>query len=194
LPLKRLTRVSDVVELLEDELLNQTQEEFESMDNDAVYYPDEGEWRPMDYSEFDDGWEDEEDAEPVSMDVEAQPTVAAAHPFGPDESMSSSSTVTDDPLHSNQLVSLLTVHDLIPDMTDISSGQDISQTVLEEATNNRPFKCFDILPVAPLDHAFYNVGLEQPSKSFHARLVREYRILERSLPGTFHAIPLTTCH
>ena len=47
------------------------------------------------------------------------------------------------------------------------------------------WKRFDVLPSAPPDHAFYGTPPAQPSRSFLARLSKEYRVLSSSLPGTF---------
>lgn len=45
------------------------------------------------------------------------------------------------------------------------------------------WKQFDILPCAPVDHAFYSDPPAQPGKGFTTRLHREYRALESGLPG-----------
>lgn len=52
-----------------------------------------------------------------------------------------------------------------------------------KATEELTWKRFDILPSAPLDHAFYSSTPAQPAKSFLNRLNREYRALSNSLPG-----------
>ncbi|KAJ3573658.1 hypothetical protein NP233_g2277 [Leucocoprinus birnbaumii] len=46
------------------------------------------------------------------------------------------------------------------------------------------WKRFDILPSAPVDHAFYSQPPAQPGKAFMVRLQREYRALANSLPDT----------
>lgn len=45
------------------------------------------------------------------------------------------------------------------------------------------WKRFDILPSAPADHAFFTKPVAQPSRSFMARLHKEYRALSTGLPG-----------
>ena len=45
------------------------------------------------------------------------------------------------------------------------------------------WKRFEILPSAPTDHAYYGSQPAQPSRTFLARLNKEYRVLESSLPG-----------
>lgn len=46
------------------------------------------------------------------------------------------------------------------------------------------WKRFDVLPSAPTDHAFYDRPVAQPSRTFMARLHKEYRALSTGLPGT----------
>jgi ubiquitin-conjugating enzyme E2 O len=46
------------------------------------------------------------------------------------------------------------------------------------------WKRFEILPEAPRDHAFYSVDPAQPNKAFLARLSKEYRVLQSSLPDS----------
>ena len=48
-----------------------------------------------------------------------------------------------------------------------------------------PWKRFDILSSAPVDHAYYSTTPSAPSKQFHSRLRKEYRVLSTSLPGTY---------
>jgi ubiquitin-conjugating enzyme E2 O len=45
------------------------------------------------------------------------------------------------------------------------------------------WKRFDVLSTAPADHAFYDRPVAQPSRSFMARLHKEYRALSTGLPG-----------
>jgi len=45
------------------------------------------------------------------------------------------------------------------------------------------WKRFDILPCAPVDHAFHRDPPDLPGKVFMTRLYREYRALENGLPG-----------
>lgn len=53
------------------------------------------------------------------------------------------------------------------------------------------WKRFDILPSTPTDHAFYDRPVAQPSRTFMARLHKEYRALSTGLPGTFVLVCLT---
>lgn len=51
-----------------------------------------------------------------------------------------------------------------------------------------PWKKFDVLPSAPVDHAFLDKrkdGAGQQSRQFMARLSKEYKLLSTSLPGEF---------
>ena len=53
------------------------------------------------------------------------------------------------------------------------------------------WKRFDILPCAPTDHAFYDRPIPQPSRTFMARLHKEYRALSTGLPGTLILTSMT---
>ena len=53
------------------------------------------------------------------------------------------------------------------------------------------WKRFDILPSAPADHAFYDRPVPQPSRSFMARLHKEYRALSTGLPGIATSVSIT---
>ncbi|KAG8834341.1 hypothetical protein FRC17_009109 [Serendipita sp. 399] len=58
------------------------------------------------------------------------------------------------------------------------------QAVDQEEESGVQWNRFEVLPQAPVDHAFYSVEPVQPSKSFMARLAKEYRALESSLPDS----------
>jgi ubiquitin-conjugating enzyme E2 O len=77
----------------------------------------------------------------------------------------------------------------------ISSDEDVRMMLTESERSPDPdkieelddldhWKHFDILPAAPVDHAFYTVEPPQPSKAFLSRISKEYRVLESSLPGS----------
>ena len=53
----------------------------------------------------------------------------------------------------------------------------------EDEETDKPWKRFEVLPSAPVDHAFYNTAPAQPSRNFMTRLTKEYRALQSSLPG-----------
>lgn len=59
----------------------------------------------------------------------------------------------------------------------------VTETMKTETNAELTWKRFDILPCAPVDHAFYSSSPAQPAKSFLNRLNREYRALANSLPG-----------
>lgn len=76
-----------------------------------------------------------------------------------------------------------------------SSDEDVRRMLTESETSpeiprvdqvetEECWKRFDVLPAAPIDHAFYSVDPSQPSKSFLSRLAKEYRVLETSLPDS----------
>lgn len=54
------------------------------------------------------------------------------------------------------------------------------------------WKRFDILASAPTDHAFYDRPVGQHSRTFMARLHKEYRALSTGLPGTLASVCVTS--
>ncbi|KAG9099714.1 hypothetical protein FS749_000576 [Ceratobasidium sp. UAMH 11750] len=70
-----------------------------------------------------------------------------------------------------------------PSTNAIANGGSILDQLDEE---NSPWHRFEILPSAPLDHAYYATksSSAQPPKSFLTRLAKEYRVLASSLPNT----------
>jgi hypothetical protein len=63
---------------------------------------------------------------------------------------------------------------------------------LQDLENDDLFwKRFDILPCAPSDHAFYDKPIAQHSRTFMARLHKEYRALSTGLPGTLISVSMT---
>ncbi|KAF9455069.1 hypothetical protein P691DRAFT_691418 [Macrolepiota fuliginosa MF-IS2] len=68
---------------------------------------------------------------------------------------------------------------------NITNGATSTNRVKEsEVAEELSWKRFDILPCAPVDHAYYSSPPAQPAKSFLNRLNREYRALANSLPDT----------
>ncbi|KAG9103116.1 hypothetical protein FRC06_000178 [Ceratobasidium sp. 370] len=65
----------------------------------------------------------------------------------------------------------------------IANGGSILDQLDED---NSPWHRFEILPSAPLDHAYYATksSSAQPPKSFLTRLAKEYKVLASSLPNT----------
>lgn len=69
-----------------------------------------------------------------------------------------------------------------------STPQPINQPhepLRDSENDDRYWKRFDILQSAPIDHAFYDKPVAQPSRTFMARLHKEYRALSTGLPGGF---------
>ena len=60
----------------------------------------------------------------------------------------------------------------------------IDQENIDDSDPEVRWKRFDVLPEAPHDHAFYSIDPAQPSKTFLARLSKEYRVLQSSLPDS----------
>ncbi|OBZ79709.1 E2/E3 hybrid ubiquitin-protein ligase UBE2O [Grifola frondosa] len=193
LPLQRLTRLIDgldqIEDLLEDEEADESMDEDEEQDQ-VWEMDDEGRWVERDSADADD-WEstDEED----SMDVDDEgdwspsaPTVLPPHEIDtPMMSVSRSETPHGDEPHLLQALpaeSSLRPH--LPDVPkDAIEVDDVVVTVEDgEDDNSSPWQRFEILPSAPADHAFFTSPPAQPSRSFIARLTREYKALSSSLP------------
>ena len=194
-PLERLTKLYDGLEQLENELwpeemsdgheeyLPSGEEVWDTMDQDGV-------WQPHSQYDDDDEWE-ETDGDEMAVD----------EPGWADE-YQEETTLTMDEQH-NQVAQIASESDsaergtpdgrpLSPDVPkDVSDeiyvGGDMA-AIEEDASSEdhdpaMPWKRFDILSSAPHDHTFYGTVPMQPSKAFLARLTREYRVLESSLPG-----------
>ncbi|KAF8575728.1 hypothetical protein K439DRAFT_1419556 [Ramaria rubella] len=85
---------------------------------------------------------------------------------------------------------------LVSDIAEISSGPssgvrspaeiDIAakkaKDVEDDEDEDVPWQRFIVLPQAPVDHAFYSSKSAQTTKTFMARLNKEYRVLKSSLP------------
>ncbi|CAL1695554.1 unnamed protein product [Somion occarium] len=70
----------------------------------------------------------------------------------------------------------------VEDSPDALPSDDVQA---ERSSNGElPWKRFDILPSAPPDHAFHASTPAQTSRTFLARLSKEYKILASSLPDT----------
>lgn len=177
LPLERLTRLYDGLEQLEDMWGD------DASQNEGSYYDEQEEilnelglWEPADVE--DDDWVDDEgdgmdvddegwaSSDPTAMQLSTPPQQSAA-------------TLPDDQTMSEPH----TLRPTSPDVPKHATEPDESNKVAETAENPH-WKRFDVLSAAPSDHAFYTSAPAQPSRSFLARLTKEYRVLSTSLPGT----------
>ena len=200
-PLERLTKLYDGLEQLENELWHE-----EMSDGHEEYLPNgeevwammdqDGVWQPHSQYDDDDEWEETDgDGDEMAVDEpgwadeyqeETTPTMDEQHDVAKAASASYSAergTPDGRPLSP----------DVPKDVSDeIYVGSDMA--VIEEDASSEdhdpamPWKRFDILSSAPHDHAFYSTVPMQPSKAFLARLTREYRVLESSLPGLSYVL------
>jgi ubiquitin-conjugating enzyme E2 O len=192
LPLERLTRLQDGLEQLEymwgedasdgESLLGEAEEETWATN-------EQGEWVQGDTADGDEWSTDEEDVMEVDEDgwSSSDPTALQSS----SEPATSPVIVTPDELMTPQALSAGTQTPDVPkplplvaDTPAVSSGagSSISASAAEDEME-RYWKRFDILPGAPLDHAFYSSPPAQTSRTFLARLNKEYRVLSSSLPG-----------
>ncbi len=190
-PLSRLTRLYDSVEQLEDlwgedEGMMEESEEVEvwEMDQDGHWVEgspdDDAEWESREEDDPDEemedalehpdgeagggGWSPSTDTVLPPVRVGSGMAVDAAPPSADSRSLSSTSNGR---THSP---------DVPKDAIEVDGEDEAEET-------DKPWKRFEVLPSAPVDHAFYNTAPAQPSRSFMTRLTKEYKALQSSLPG-----------
>ncbi|KAI0319861.1 hypothetical protein OF83DRAFT_1275465 [Amylostereum chailletii] len=207
-PLNQLTRLYDTLEQLED-ILDDGMSAIEEMDEEdadqeETWTQDEnGVWHAHAHDDDGDEWEetdeDGEDAMNVDPwetadiqpptthdinlddgaewgDVNVSPVKSTSPSLPPIISPESSSTApSSSPAEPDDMV-------LEKEITngDVPDRSELSPSVDPES----PWKRFEVLSGAPLDHAFYNTAPSQPSRNFLSRLQKEYRALQSSLPDT----------
>ncbi|KAG7099028.1 hypothetical protein E1B28_000908 [Marasmius oreades] len=192
--LERLTKLYDGINQLEDDLYNGSDE-----GSPGFYDEKDQEWSMND----EDGWQSSYDEDQVewneyindetgeeAMQIDkTNPTVTGSSLVLTDAGSPMShhphligvgSDVPADALqeHSNTMITITSSTEPKP-----SSLVD-SETTSTQDEDPAFWKRFDIMPSAPPDHAFYNTTPSLPTKTFHARLNREYHILQSSLPDT----------
>jgi len=198
-PLERLTRFQDGMEQLEEDWWPDALSDGHGSDHDdseGVWTTDQdGIWRFQSPNAVDvDQW-DEMDDDDDAMDTdetdwaeevqtipspEIRPSSVEPAIGSSDSNQCLESRQIEDELFSRSVLSADVPKDVTPD-----GGVDDDS---EEDPVRPPWKRFDILPSVPQDHTFYTSPPAQPSKSFLARLTREYRVLESSLPGSFFLV------
>ncbi|KAJ8487538.1 hypothetical protein ONZ51_g4099 [Trametes cubensis] len=187
-PLERLTRLYDSVEQLED-LWGDDEGTIEEGEEVEVWEMDQdGHWVEGTIDDDDDEWEsaDEELDADDSMDVESAEG-------GGDWSPSTDTVIP--PLHVEP--SSMVVDSVVPSeppRPTSSEGRPHSPDVPKDATEpddtepdahtDTPWKRFEVLPSAPVDHAFYNTPPAQHTRQFMARMAKEYKALQSSLPDS----------
>ncbi|EJF62287.1 hypothetical protein DICSQDRAFT_104652 [Dichomitus squalens LYAD-421 SS1] len=187
-PLNRLTRLYDSVEQLED-LWGDDEGTVDEGEEVEVWEMDQdGHWVEG-TAEDDDEWESaEEDEDIVMEDAMDVDNVVGGGDWSP-----STDTVIP-PLHGTPIsVGAIAAPD---DSRPTSSNgrphsPDVPKDAIEvdgedesEEGSEKPWKRFEVLPSAPADHAFYNTSPAQPSRNFMARLTKEYKALQNSLPDS----------
>ena len=181
LPLERLTRLYDGLEQLE-ELWDEGSEHDSAMDVELWTVDDNGEWVPTNDAE--EWMTDDEDSMNVDQDdwtssdghTLHSPEPATTVPMNTEELK----TPEMNPSRSQSSPGLTPTNGTADASYDKQLSVDSdSSSFSDDATR---WKRFEILPNAPIDHAFYSSPPAQPSR-FLARLNKEYRVLSSSLPG-----------
>ncbi|KAF9462093.1 hypothetical protein BDZ94DRAFT_1194975 [Collybia nuda] len=188
-PLDRLTKLYDGIEQLEDDLwgdeASDTQESYADNEGQIWAMNEEGTWQPNvngnEWEEYDNNGDDDDDMEgDDSMDTDHLGWAEEPLNDGSSDSQLVLSGLL--PIKEHQPSADVDVHTTPPQLSEsdfINKGKDN-----DIQSKEFPYKRFDILSSAPLDHAFFTSLPAQPSKSFLGRLTREYRVLATSLPDT----------
>jgi len=183
LPLERLTRLYDSLEQIEDDGWEDEASERDSSEefSEGIWLQDaDGVWR-FEKNSDDDEWE-ETDEEPDEMEVDI--------PWAEIESSLGRDDDSLNPTPSNITTDLIDISPLAtsPTTTSPEMSQELVVNALAKNTvdvdDDSFWKRFEILPSAPVDHAFYSTTAGQPSRAFLARLTKEYRALSNSLPDS----------
>ncbi|KAI0695133.1 hypothetical protein BC835DRAFT_980174 [Cytidiella melzeri] len=194
LPLERLTRLHDGMEQLEDmwgEGLSEQGSLLDEEEEETWATNEHGEWVRSEAVDGDEWSTDEEDAMEVDDDgwSSSDPTALQS---SSEAATSPPAIATPDELKTPQALSVRTQ---TPDVSgDVLLGKDestggatagssASAVKLDDETDAN-WKRFEILSSAPADHAFFASPPAQTSRTFLARLNKEYRVLANSLPET----------
>lgn len=182
LPLERLTKLYDGLDHMDDIWGDDGSSMGDYSEDDDIPlleiigghnpYPgeEEGDWEDVDederMSEDDQGdWAMSEGSE-VGAELEHVPTP----PVASSGALTPMAPATETPL------------DVVSPPRPLSPKNPVAST--STAPNEGlSWERFEILPEAPVDHAFYSSPRAQPSKNFMVRLTKEYRVLSNSLPG-----------
>ncbi|KAH9837167.1 uncharacterized protein C8Q71DRAFT_757052 [Rhodofomes roseus] len=189
LPLQRLTKLADGLEQIEELWGDDISEGEEGSDIDVeedveVWEMDgEGQWVGMDDEEDTGDWSTDEGEEDNNMDVDDEEGWSSSDPtvhHGQDHEVPlavSSDVASVSPLEKVDGTSRST-RPKTPDVPQDATETDDAET----AEPDSHWKRFEVLSSAPADHAFYTSPPAQTSRGFMARLSREYRALQSSLP------------
>ncbi|KAK1228645.1 hypothetical protein PQX77_008239 [Marasmius sp. AFHP31] len=186
-PLQRLTKLYDGINQLEDDLYDGSDGESQGSYDEREEWAmsKDGVWRPIS-SDDRDAWDDEEGQDHDSEE-EYNKSISdvLSHSTCPDHEMAPTEEAITPPLPDVNDSHVISSTEAEPSLSNMQSRppQDSNQ-VRDPDEDDPSWKRFDILSSAPPDHAYYGTVASQPSKSFLARLNREYRILQSSLPDT----------
>jgi ubiquitin-conjugating enzyme E2 O len=161
-PLDRLTQLYDGMEQLENDIWGEGEDDNEEEDKSVWMMDESGVWLP--HTEDEGDWEDVPEEE---MNVQGDVGIEQdLHNRSKDKEIDEELN----PLSQNS----------VPNKPD-----DILQNTIDSEQEEPPdfWTPFKILNFAPVDHGFYSSSPAQQSKSFLARLRKEYRVLDNSLPG-----------
>lgn len=190
LPLERLTRLYDGLEQLEDMWDDDLSDSGDSLASDEPREQiwalnEQGEWE-ADPDEDGDDWSTDEDGMNVDGEEWSQPDPSTLQP-GNNASSADEKVMHDDTHAANEPVVRSTPSNPNDVPRDVPVTDELDKLSFSASEENleRYWKRFDILPSAPIDHAFYASIPAQPSRQFLARLTKEYRVLASSLPGAY---------
>ncbi|KAI0932058.1 hypothetical protein AcW2_000786 [Taiwanofungus camphoratus] len=190
LPLERLTKLHDGLEQLEemwgDDASEGEEDDVEDEEDVEVWaMDDDGHWVEDDVEDAED-WESTDEDDGMDLDEEgwssSSPTVLQAQEIDapiitPSHSDASDDTAAQSPTPPS------TVRPSSPDVPkDATDVEDVDR--VEGNESQAPWKRFEVLPSTPPDHAFFASPPAQTSRNFLARLRREYRVLQDSLPDS----------
>jgi len=180
-PLERLTRLYDGIEQLENEGWAEDAIDGSCSETEEVWAMNEdGTWRPDDSNDPD--WEDEDEEF-----NDAHSTMDWTYDDDKNASAKQDAIDTTPPKPSP----VLSPVNLGSDSMDVTAGEkdlDSAHAGANAGDDGENWKRFDILPSAPVDHAFYSSTPATPSRTFLSRINREYRALANSLPGMLQAL------
>ncbi|KZV76968.1 hypothetical protein PENSPDRAFT_597485 [Peniophora sp. CONT] len=200
-PLSRLTRLYDTLEQLEDILDEESLHDEDMMEE---IMDEHGNWRTRMVDEEEEEWEDDED----SMEVEDEwgsdevvaPTTVELSPselggeanagwWGDVKSQDGVIAPSPEPPASSPEPSPTAYSPSPEQMKEAAyangrAGPSQPAAPSTDDDADSPWKRFDVLGEAPIDHAFYSTPIAQPSRQFLGRLQKEYRALQSSLPDT----------
>ncbi|KAH7912999.1 hypothetical protein BJ138DRAFT_1147026 [Hygrophoropsis aurantiaca] len=190
--LNRLTKLYDSLEQIEDDGWDDGMSEGEDIhdhnhdhdhDHDeGIWVQDEGGiWQYTKYDDDDDDWEETDEDEAMEVDAPWEEADEAHRVVNLDTPMAPPRNVTPDMADS---ASILSASPPTP-RTNASDFTGEDNAVYPHTDEHETsWKRFEILPSAPIDHAFHATKPGQPSRQFLTRMSKEYRAISSSLPDS----------